>query len=73
MHKSVKQTNQGLKRPFGKMKWKKERRKPKLIFSMSVWQFFIIFAANPYKSRIEAQILLVKKQKHSTEIKTIKI
>ncbi len=40
---------------------------------MSVWQFFIIFAANSHKNRIEAQILLVKKQKHSTEIKTIKI
>lgn len=43
MHKSVKQTNQGLNRPFGKMKWKKGRLKLKLIFfhvSVAVFYYF---------------------------------
>ena len=43
MHKSVKQTNQGLNRPFGMMKLNNERPKLKLTFfhvSVAVFYYF---------------------------------
>lgn len=40
---------------------------------MSVWQFFIIFAANLNKTAIKARNLLEKKKTIQTKIKTIKI
>lgn len=51
----------------------KGRLKLKLTFFHVSVAVFYYFAANSHKNRIEAQILLVKKQKLSTEIKTIKI
>lgn len=40
---------------------------------MSVWQFFIIFAANLNKTAIKARNLLGEKKTIQTKIKTIKI
>ena len=68
----MKPTNQRLNCTFGKMKYKKSRQKPKLIFFYVSVAVFYYFAANPQKAELRHDFCW-RKAKHSIEIKLNKI